>query len=95
MLPGDRLPEEDVETEDAERARESEWLSLESEGEPEVESETPRATPPDLNLLYPMPVKEETPEHVELGFTHPQYEEFKLNMLLGRKEEKWATWRAQ
>jgi hypothetical protein len=95
LIPGDRLLEEDVEMEDAERARESEQSSPESEGEPEVKSEMRRATRPDLSVLYLMPVKEETPEHIVLGFTRPQYEEFQLTLLLGRKEERRAAWRAQ
>jgi hypothetical protein len=95
MIPGDRLLEEDVEMEDAERARNLERSSPESEGEPEDELETRRATPPDLNLLYPMPVKEETLECIVLGFTRPQYEEFQLTLSLGREEERRAMRRAQ
>jgi hypothetical protein len=95
LIPGDLLPEEDVEMEDAERARISEQSSPESEDEPEDEPETRKAILPDLNLLYPMPVKEETLERIALGFTRPQYEDFQLALSLGRKEEKWAARRAQ
>jgi hypothetical protein len=95
LIPGDVLPEKDVEMEDAEWARVSERSSPESEDKLEDEPEMRKTTPPELNLLYPMPVKEETPERVALGFTRPQYEDFQLALSLGGKEEKWAMWRAQ
>jgi hypothetical protein len=94
-IPGDVLPEEDVGMEDAEWARNSEQSSPELEDEPEEKPETRKATPPDFDLLYPMPVKEETPERVALGFTRPQYEEHMLGTSLERKEEKRAVQRAQ
>jgi hypothetical protein len=83
-IPRDVLPEEEVEMEDAEWARNSERSSPESEDEPEDEPETPTVAPLNLDLLYPMPVKEETPERVELGLTRTQYEEHKLGVSLGR-----------
>ncbi|KAJ7352564.1 hypothetical protein DFH08DRAFT_805778 [Mycena albidolilacea] len=94
-IPGDVLPEENVEMEDAERAVESGRSSPESEDEPEEKPETRKATPPDFDSLFPMPIKEETPERLVLGLTRPQYEEHMLGASLGRKEEKQAARRAQ
>ncbi|KAJ7348133.1 hypothetical protein DFH08DRAFT_808887 [Mycena albidolilacea] len=94
-MPGDVLPEEDVEMEDAERVMASGRSSPESENEPEGKPETRKATPPDFDSLFPMPVKEETPERLVLGLTRPQYEEHMLGASLGRKEEKRAARRAQ
>jgi hypothetical protein len=45
QIPGDVLPEEDVEMEDAEWARVSEQSSPESDGKPEDEPEVPTAAP--------------------------------------------------
>jgi hypothetical protein len=83
-FPGDRLPEDvempEVGEEQEELARES----PESEEEPDVGTDTPRAHPLDLNALYPMPVKEETLEQIQLGLTRVQYEAHMIGESLER-----------
>jgi hypothetical protein len=93
--PADWLPEEDVEMPEAgEEHEELARGSPEMEEEPDVRTDAPRAHPLDLNTLLPLPVKEETPERVQMGLTRAQYESHKLGVSLGRKEQKRAERRA-
>jgi hypothetical protein len=93
-VPGDCLLEDvempEVGEEQEELARESPELEEESD----VGTDAPSTHPLDLNTLYPMPVKEETPEWIQLGLTRDQHEAHMIGESLGRKEKKRAERRA-